>query len=131
MTGVKLAVAHDRTRGDSPRAHWEVHNVEGKRTFLWNMVVCWAHPQQGHSASLGCHISGKPMLEVVPVGIGVEISTKFSQSHSGRDLLPTISVFSLSSIPAEAQDSWRRAAALFAAGGIKPMGFQTSMDILI
>lgn len=66
-----------------------------------------------------------------PVGIGVEISARFSHSHSRKDLLLLISVSNPPSIPAGAQDSWKRAAALFAAGGIKPMGFQTLMDILI
>lgn len=65
------------------------------------------------------------------MGIGVEIPTRFSHTHSGRGLLPPVSVSSLPSIPPGAQDSWRRAAAVFAAGGIKPMGFQTLMDILI
>lgn len=65
------------------------------------------------------------------MGISVEISTRFSHTHSGRGLLPPVSVSSLPSIPPGAQDSWRRAAAVFAAGGIKPMGFQTLMDILI
>lgn len=65
------------------------------------------------------------------MGIGVEISTRFSHTHSGRGLLPPVSVSSLPSIPPGAQDSWKRAAAVFAAGGIKPMGFQTLMDILI
>lgn len=61
----------------------------------------------------------------------MRISTRFSHSHSGRELLAAVSVSSLPSIPAGAQDSCRRAAALLAAGGIKPMGFQTLMDKLI
>lgn len=65
------------------------------------------------------------------MSIGVEISTRFSHSHSGGDRLALVNVSSLSSIPAGAQDSWRRAGALFAADGIKPKGFQTLMDTLI
>lgn len=45
--GVKLlAVAHDRTRGDGPRVQLGMFTT-WKRAFPGNMVVCWAHPQQG------------------------------------------------------------------------------------
>lgn len=47
--------------------------MEGKRAFPGNVVVCWAHPQrEGGSPSLWCHISGEPVLEVVPVSRALE-----------------------------------------------------------
>lgn len=46
--------------------------MEGKRAFPGSMVVCWAHPQRGGSPSLWCHISGEPVLEVVPVSRALE-----------------------------------------------------------
>lgn len=115
----------------APKCSLGASQCRREKRVPWECGSVLGISPHGDSPSLWCHVSVKPVLKVFPVVIGVEISTRFSHSPSGRDLLSPVSVSSLPSIPAGAQYSWRRAAALFAAGGIKQMGFQTLMDILI